>query len=111
MTSSDKWTKVGGASSVKMSDLMPGDIFCLKGHVFMYVGHEAVAAKYPNTASNIDSVSASHNERSPGCGNDANDIIERKHGQDWLGRGEYQIFRCTKPDHGTKYKNAGAGVN
>jgi hypothetical protein len=111
MTSSDKWTKVGGASSVKMSDLMPGDVFCIKGHVFMYVGHEAVAAKYPNTASNIDSVSASHNQRSPGCGNDANDIIVRNHGQDWNGRGEYQIFRCTKPDHGTRYKDAGAGVN
>ena len=111
MNSSDKWTKVGGASSVKMSDLMPGDIFCVNGHIFMYVGHEAVAAKYPNTASNINSVSASKSTRSPGCGNDASDIIERKHGQDWLGRGEYQIFRCSKPDNGTKYKNAGAGVN
>lgn len=111
MTSSDKWTKVGSTGSMKMDELQPGDVFCLNGHVFMYVGHEAVAAKYPNTAKNIDSVSASFNERSPGCGNDSNDIIVRLNGQDWIGRGEYQVFRCSKPDGGTKYKDAGAGAN
>lgn len=111
LTSSDKWTKVGGSGSVKMEELMPGDIFCLDGHIFMYVGHEAVIAKYPDAGAKVDSVSASYQERSPGCGVDANDIIERMKGQDWIGRGEYQIFRCSKPDNGTKYKDAGAGAN
>lgn len=111
LTSSAKWTKVGDSGSVKMNQLQPGDVFCLRGHVFMYVGHEAVVAKYPNVAANIDSVSASLNERSPGCGNDSNDIIVRLNGQDWIGRGEYQVFRCSKPDGGTKYKDAGAGAN
>lgn len=111
LNTSDKWKKVGDSSNVKMDELMPGDVFCLNGHIFLYVGHEAVAAKYPNTGPKIDSVSASLNERSPGCGNDANDIIERLHGSDWIGRGVYQIFRCSKPDGGTKYKDAGAGAN
>lgn len=111
LNSSDKWTKVGDSSHVKMAELMPGDVFCLNGHIFLYVGHEAVAAKYPNTGPKIDSVSASLNERSPGCGNDANDIIERLNGNDWIGRGVYQIFRCSKPDGGKKYKDAGAGAN
>lgn len=111
MTTSDKWKKIGSTGSMTMDQLQPGDVFCLKGHVFMYVGHDAVAAKYPNTGPKIDSVSASLNMRSPGCGNDSNDIIERLHGQDWSHRGEYQVFRCVKPDKGTKYKDAGAGVN
>lgn len=111
LNSSDKWTRIGGSGSVRMEDLMPGDVFCLSGHTFLYVGHEAVAKKYPDTSPKVDSVSASLNERSPGCGHDANDIIERLHGQDWIGRGEYQIFRCSKPDGGTRYKNAGAGAD
>lgn len=111
LNTSDKWTKVGSSGSVKMEDLMPGDVFCLNGHTFLYVGHDAVAAKYPNTGPKIDSVSASLNQRSPGCGNDANDIIERMHGQDWSHRGEYQIFRCSKPDGSQTYKDAGAGVD
>lgn len=111
LNSSDKWTKIGTSGSVKMEDLMPGDVFCLNGHTFLYVGHEAVAAKYPNTGPKVDSVSASYMERSPGCGTDANSIIERNHGQDWGGRGEYQIFRCSKPDGSQKYKDAGAGAN
>ena len=83
-----------------------GDVFCLDGHTFLYVGTDAVKAKYPD--SNGDSVSASYQERSPGVGNDASDIINRMNGQDWIGRGEYQVFRCVKPDHSTTYTNAGS---
>lgn len=111
LETSDKWKKIGNAGSVSMSDLQPGDVFILNGHIFLYVGHEAVAAKYPNTATNIDSVSASFNERSPGCGMDATDIVVNRKGEDWIGRGQYQVYRCVKPDKGTKYKDAGAGSN
>lgn len=106
LLSSDKWTKVGTSGSVKMEELKPGDVFCLNGHTFLYVGNDAVKKKYPN--SNGDSVSASFCERSPGVGVDASDIIVANKGQDWIGRGEYQIFRCTKPDKSAKYVNAGS---
>lgn len=106
LLSSEKWEKVGSSGSLTMQDLLPGDVFCLNGHTFLYVGTEAVKAKYPD--SNGDSVSASYRERSPGVGVDSSDIINRRHGQDWIGRGEYQVFRCVKPDHSTKYVNAGS---
>lgn len=108
LLSSDKWTKIGDSSTVKMDELLPGDVFCLDGHIFLYVGEDAVKAKYPD--SNGNSVSASFQERSPGVGVDASSIIVDNGGQDWIGRGVYQIFRCTKPDHSTKYVNAGAGT-
>ena len=106
LLSSEKWEKVGSSGSLTMEDLLPGDVFCLDGHTFLYVGTDAVKAKYPD--SNGDSVSASYQERSPGVGNDASDIINRMNGQDWIGRGEYQVFRCVKPDHSTTYTNAGS---
>ena len=106
LLSSEKWEKVGSSGSLTMQDLLPGDVFCLDGHTFLYTGTEAVKAKYPD--SNGDSVSASYCERSPGVGVDSSDIINRMHGQDWIGRGEYQVFRCVKPDHSTKYVNAGS---
>ena len=106
LLSSEKWEKVGSSGSLTMQDLLPGDVFCLDGHTFLYVGTDAVKAKYPD--SNGDSVSASYQERSPGVGNDASDIINRMNGQDWIGRGEYQVFRCVKPDHSTTYTNAGS---
>lgn len=106
LLSSEKWEKVGSSGSLTMQDLLPGDVFCLDGHTFLYAGTEAVKAKYPD--SNGDSVSASYCERSPGVGVDASDIVNRMHGQDWIGRGEYQVFRCVKPDHSTKYTNAGS---
>lgn len=109
LLTSDKWEKVGSSGSLTMEDLLPGDVFCLDGHTFLYVGNEAVKAKYPE--SNGDSVSASYCERSPGVGVDSSDIIERMHGQDWIGRGEYQVFRCVKPDHSTTYANAGSAVD
>lgn len=106
LLSSEKWEKVGSSGSLTMQDLLPGDVFCLNGHTFLYTGTEAVKAKYPD--SNGDSVSASYCERSPGVGVDSSDIINHMHGQDWIGRGEYQVFRCVKPDHSTKYVNAGS---
>lgn len=109
LQTSEKWTEVGASSSLSMDDLMPGDVFCLDGHIFIYVGTDVVKAKYPN--SNGDSVSASYQERSPGVGIDATDIIVRLNGQDWIGRGEYYVFRCSKPDNSTTYKDAGAGGN
>ncbi len=109
LQTSEKWQEVGSASSLTMDDLLPGDIFCLDGHIFIYVGTDAVKAKYPN--SDGDSVSASYMERSPGVGLDSTDIVVNRGGQDWIGRGEYHVFRCVKPDNSTTYKDAGAGGN
>lgn len=111
MSTSKKWKKVGDSGSITMDQLKPGDIFCLNGHIFMYVGHKAVAAKYPKTRANIDTVAASWHQYSPACSNDSNDIVIRRHGQDWINRGEYHIFRCVKSDHSSKYKSLGAGAN
>lgn len=106
LQTSDKWKSVGMSGSLTMEDLLPGDVFCLDGHIFLYTGTEAVKAKYPN--SNGDSVSASYMERSPGVGIDTTDIVVNRDGQDWIGRGEYEVFRCVKPDDSPKYKNAGS---
>lgn len=106
LQTSDKWKSVGMSGSLTMEDLLPGDVFCLDGHIFLYTGTEAVKAKYPN--SNGDSVSASFMERSPGVGIDTTDIVVNRAGQDWIGRGEYEVFRCVKPDNSPKYKNAGS---
>lgn len=109
LQSSDKWQEVGMAGSLTMKDLQPGDVFILDGHTVLYVGNEAVVAKYPNQTT-FNSVSGSYNERSPGCGADVTSYMANK-GIDSYHHAEYHVFRCVKPDHGTTYANAGSGVN
>lgn len=109
LQSSDKWKEVGMAGSLTMEDLQPGDVFILNGHTLLYVGNEAVVAKYPNQTT-FNSVSASWNERSPGCGDDVTGYMANK-GIDSYQNAEYHVFRCVNPDHGTKYANAGSGAN
>lgn len=110
MLSSPKWQSVGKTDSVAVSDLQPGDIFILNGHVFMFTGPELIQQIHGKKAdANSDSVSGSLNSRSPGCGNDSSSIIGRG-GQDWSGRGLYEVFRCIQPDHSPKYQNAGGSA-
>lgn len=108
LAGSAKWEFVGSADSVSVDDLMPGDIFIIPGHVFMYVSSELVQTAYPEDAeAGSDSVSASKDTRSAACGNDASDIINRMGGQDWENRGIYQIYRCVSPDNSDTYKHLG----
>jgi hypothetical protein len=109
LQSSDKWQEVGMAGSLTMKDLQPGDVFIFNGHTLLYVGNEAVVAKYPNQTT-FNSVSGSYNERSPGCGADVTNYMANK-GIDSYYNAEYHVFRCVKPDHGTTYANAGSGAN
>lgn len=112
MNDSSKWDYLGTSATLSVSDLQPGDVFGLYGHVFIFVGHEAIEEVHGSAAdANSDSVSGSYMERSPGCGDDASDIIVRMGGQDWIGRGAYQIFRCVNPDNSTTYADAGAGAS
>lgn len=106
LLSSPKWKEAGMSGSVTMDELLPGDVFCLDGHTFLYTGNEIVRQKYPE--SNGNSVSASYCERSPGVGLDASSIIVDEGGQDWIGRGEYHIFRLMVPDNSTKWESAGS---
>ena len=109
MKDSDKWESLGKSTDSGIYDnLQPGDILILNGHVLMFVGHDLINNKHGNNAtSDSDSVSGSYGTRSPTCCNNTTDLINRCGGQDWDGRGEYEIFRCTKPDNSDKYKNAG----
>lgn len=106
LMSSPKWEEVGTSGSVTMDELLPGDVFCLDGHTFLYTGNEIVRQKYPE--SNGDSVSASYCERSPGVGRDSSNIVVDRNGQDGIGRGEYHIFRLVFPDNSTKWESAGS---
>lgn len=111
LETSSKWEKVGSASSLSYDDLLPGDIFCLNGHTFIYVGTEAIQSAYAGEAStSSDSVSGSKNERSPGCDASATGIMNRN-GQDWGDLGIYNVYRCSNPDNSTTYSNIGSGMS
>ena len=111
MQASPKWQSIGKTGSLSMDALQPGDIFILDGHVFMFTGAEIIQQIHGSKAeANSDSVSGSLNDRSPGCGNDSTDIIVRKGGQDWSGRGQYEVFRCILPDQSQTYANAGGSA-
>ena len=103
-SSSDKWEKVGLSHDLEEKDLKPGDIIIRSSHVIMYVGNELVKQKYPNSNGNM--VSGSLEERSPGVGSHIKDYLKGG-----AGESDYTVYRCVKPDNGTKYKDAGAGAN
>lgn len=110
LETSSKWEKVGAASSLTIDDLLPGDIFCLNGHTFMYVGESAIQSAYTGEAeAGSNSVSGSLNERSPACDKSTTSILNRN-GQDWNGRGVYNVYRCTNPDKSSTYSSIGSGV-
>lgn len=108
--SSDKWEKVGMSHDLEEKDLKPGDIIIHSDHVIMYVGNKLVREKYPDSNGNM--VSGSLGERSPGVGSHISYYLK----PDSQGNGggaamDYVVYRCVKPDNGTKYKDAGAGAN
>lgn len=102
--SSDKWEKVGLSHDLEEKDLKPGDIIIHSQHVIMYVGNKLVREKYPNSDGNI--VSGSQNDWSPAVGNYVSRYLKGGSGDS-----DYVVYRCVKPDNGTKYKDAGAGAN
>ena len=103
-SSSDKWEKVDLSHNLEEKDLKPGDIIIRSSHVIMYVGNELVKQKYPNSNGNM--VSGSLGERSPGVGSHIDYYLKGG-----AGESDYTVYRCVKPDNGTKYKDAGAGAN
>ena len=103
-SSSDKWEKVDLSHNLEEKDLKPGDIIIRSSHVIMYVGNELVKQKYPNSNGNM--VSGSLGERSPGVGSHIEYYLKGG-----AGESDYTVYRCVKPDNGTKYKDAGAGAN
>lgn len=111
LNSSSKWEFVGAANLLSKDDLVPGDIFVLAGHTFIYTGEEAISGAYGDEATaGADSVSASLNERSAGCDTSTTSILARN-GDDWEGRGIYQVFRCSNPDNSDRYTSIGSGVD
>lgn len=102
--SSDKWEKVGMSHDLEEKDLKPGDIIIHSQHVIMYVGNKLVREKYPNSDGNI--VSGSQDDWSPAVGNYVSRYLKGGSGDS-----DYVVYRCVKPDNGTKYKDAGAGAN
>lgn len=102
--SSDKWEKVGSSHDLEEKDLKPGDIIIHTQHVLMYVGNKLVREKYPNSDGNM--VSGSQDDWSPAVGNYVSRYLKGGSGDS-----DYVVYRCVKPDNGTKYKDAGAGAN
>ena len=103
-SASDKWEKVGLSHDLEEKDLKPGDIIIRSSHVIMYVGNELVKQKYPDSNGNM--VSGSLGKRSPGVGSHIEYYLKGG-----AGESDYTVYRCVKPDNGTKYKDAGAGAN
>lgn len=107
VVASDRWTEVNWDGN--MESLQPGDVIfeglgaACNGHTLLYVGNEIIAAKYPKAAGTTYClVSASFEERSPGC-------------QEWYGGGDNpiprRVFRNVKKQENPQYLNAGAGAN
>lgn len=109
LASSKKWKKIGSTDHFDYDKLKPGDVMIKDGHTYLYVGHKAVLAsikrgqhKLSKVPKGADDVDASYGERSGGIGVEARySIIDH-------GDGPYDIYRCIKPDHSTKYKSIGA---
>jgi len=101
----DLWTFVGKYDT-NYQKLKPGDIAVtttdrrvsnlFHGHIILYAGNEEIRKKYPNSSAEF--VSASSDERSPGCGDNA-----RK----YIGDG-YYIYRY-KGNYSGNGKNAYTG--
>lgn len=99
--SSSKWTEVTNWDG-NPDNLQPGDIIFegdnSRGHTLLYVGNAIIKAKYPNADESYCLVSASFNERSPGC-------------QQWYSSDSRRIFRNVEKESNSQYTNAGAAAN
>lgn len=111
LEASPKWERIGTSDAISMDNLLPGDVFILNGHTFLYVGESAVQSAYGDEANyGSDSVSGSKNERSPACDLSATSLILQRSGYDWDGHGVYTIYRCIDPDNSSTYSSIGYGV-
>lgn len=99
--SSSKWTEVTNWNGDR-ANLQPGDIIFeganSRGHTLMYVGNEMIKAKYPNADAAYCLVSASINERSPGC-------------QEWYPADNRRVFRNVEKETNSIYTDAGSSAN
>lgn len=97
--SSSKWTEVTNWDG-NPDNLQPGDIIFENdgGHTLLYVGNAIIKAKYPNADAQYCLVSASLDERSPGC-------------QRWYEASGRRIFRNVEKETNSQYINAGASAN
>lgn len=92
----NKWEYIGSFASLNIAEEMePGDVIVCDGHITMYVGNEAVQKKFPG--STADMVSASLNERSPGCGSAS--------GLQSYDSRPYEVFRLKFYDENSRYKD------
>ena len=103
METSDKWKEILWDGD--KSKLLPGDVLIRSdaavGHVVLYVGNELIKAKWgEGTDPNLCVVSASYNERSPGC-------------EGWYtgstGLNTYRAFRCTNTTRSDRYIGVAGG--
>lgn len=106
----EKWEKVGEFGvDVQIEDLQPGDILntipprrgSAHGHIVLYVGNEIIKEKYPDASDDAMFVSASLDERSPGC--------ESWYGQ-FVGDG-YYVYRNVQTEENSIYKDVVKGMN
>ena len=99
----DKWEEVGSLQEVYGADeLEPGDVLVCPGHVVMYVGNEIIKEKFSDAPDDFIIVSASLNERSPGC----EPYIS------WDDRlPTYKVFRLKEYEENGKYVDVVKGQN
>lgn len=95
LATSPKWVEVAWHGDP--SALAPGDILIIhsggKHHTLVYTGHDLIQAKYPDAPEDYAYVSASQNERSPGC-------------EGWGRWSDYRVFRNVQKESNSKYVNA-----
>lgn len=102
LLTSDKWTEINFNSYGDYDKLQAGDVFCCEGHTFVYVSNDIISDVHGDKAlDGSDIVSASFNERSPGCG-------FLRYSYSPYDTRPYRVFRCTKPDNSDTYSDAGA---
>lgn len=100
---SEKWEKVCETSSSADEDkLQPGDVFVNANHTWMYVGEEAVLAKYPNKTG-CAHASASTGGLASGRSASVNTGD--------YGGGSFTVYRCKSPQNSETYKNIGDGAS
>ena len=111
-TNSDKWQFVGAfGTEVSFDELQPGDILITTaarkgsahGHIVLYVSNEVVKEKYPS--STFCFVSASFEERSPGC-----EVDVSSKGSQFLNQG-YHVYRNIKKSEPSQYTDIAKGMN
>lgn len=99
LQTSPKWERVDWGGDV--NKLQPGDIFIryvheVDEHTLIYAGRDAVKAKFPNSPSTFVTVNGSYMQRSPGCGEIYQNLIDN-----------YSVYRNVKPDKSKKYSHLG----